>query len=300
MKPSVKLMSILVVLLILSTHSVSGQKFEPRKREPEPDTTLTSKIMGKDYQLYISFPNGYSSNDTVPYPVLYVLDGRLAFPLFNSIREIREPGKELEDVIIVCIDCGLDFNSWFVNRFYDYTPSSDTTVQRNFEKHLRLPEGAVQAGGAEKFLECITTEIIPYIDKHYKTNNDRGITGHSLGGLFAAYCMLHSEGVFNRYGINSPSLWWNNSELQTQAESLFTETNPLPIPPTSIFISVGAQEGPTMVPIIEKFSALLGSRADHKLVITSHIFEDETHSSVVPASCSRTLSVLYKRQSLEP
>ena len=290
-------MSVLVVLLILSTHSVSGQKFEARKREPEPDTTLTSKIMGKDYQLYISLPNGYSSNDTVPFPVLYVLDGRLAFPLFNTIREIR--ARELEDVIIVCINCGLDYNSWFVNRFYDYTPSSDTSVQRSYEKQLKLPEGAIQAGGAEKFLECITTEIIPYIDNHYKTNNDRGITGSSLGGLFAAYCLLHSKGVFNRYGINSPSLWWNNCELQTQGESLFTETTPLPKPPTSIFISVGAQEGPTMVPIIEKFSALLGSRADHKLAITSQIFEDETHLSVVPASYNRSLSALYKRQSVQ-
>jgi predicted alpha/beta superfamily hydrolase len=52
------------------------------------------------------------------------------------------------------------------------------------------------------------TEIVPFVDKNYKTNSDRGIFGHSFGGLFAAYCLVNSDGYFTRFGISSPAPWW--------------------------------------------------------------------------------------------
>jgi hypothetical protein len=39
------------------------------------------------------------------------------------------------------------------------------------------------------------TEIIPFIDKSYKTNSDRGIAGHSLGGLFTACIARNGMGT---------------------------------------------------------------------------------------------------------
>jgi predicted alpha/beta superfamily hydrolase len=93
-------------------------------------------------------------------------------------------GGELEQVIIVGIGSGLDGASWYVNRTYDYTTSKDTASDRKDEKELGFPDGTLQSGGAEKFLQCMTKEIIPYVEAHYKTNRDRGIAGHSLGGLF--------------------------------------------------------------------------------------------------------------------
>jgi predicted alpha/beta superfamily hydrolase len=59
------------------------------------------------------------------------------------------------------------------------------------------------------------TEIVPFVDKNYKTNSDRGIFGH-LWGLFAAYCLVNSDGYFTRFGISSPALWWDNEKLLKQ------------------------------------------------------------------------------------
>lgn len=207
MKYSIVRNFLLTILLFISSTSLFGQKLEPKKRILEPDTTINSKIMGKDYQLYISFPSGYSTKDTVNYPVLYVLDGSIFFPLFKSAREAMDLGNELEKVIIVGIGSGSDFASWSINRRYDYTTSADTINDRKEEKKFGAPKGALQSGGAENFLKCITTEILPYVETHYKTTNDRGITGHSLGGLFTAWCFINTKGVFTRFGINSPSLW---------------------------------------------------------------------------------------------
>jgi uncharacterized protein len=286
--------SILVtVLFIVSTTSLFGQKFEPKKRLLDPDTTISSKIMGRDYELYISFPRNYSTKDTVKYPVLYVLDGRHTFPIVKSARETMDWAGELERVIIVAIGSGLDQASWHVNRMYDYTTSKDTATDRSGEKRMGVPKGTIQSGGAEKFLQCITTEIIPYIDAHYKTTKDRGITGHSLGGLFTAYCFLNSKGIFTRFGLNSPSLWWNNSELMNQAESQFSKNETWGIPATKVFVSVGQKEGPQMVPLMIKFSTMLEAKSYKNVSLTWNIFQEETHLSVLPDCLSRTLTVLY-------
>ncbi len=46
---------LITLLLFTSGTSLFGQKLEPRKRPLKPDITISSKIMGKDYQLYLSF-----------------------------------------------------------------------------------------------------------------------------------------------------------------------------------------------------------------------------------------------------
>lgn len=296
MKNSRAINFILVVLFSINVPSLFGQNFEPKKRVVEPDTTISSKIMRKDYQLYISFPRGYSTKDKVKYPVLYVLDGLPRFPVFNAARQAMDFGDELEKVIIVGIGSGFDQSSFLINRTHDYTSSKDTMFDRHNEKQFGIPRGSMQSGGAEKFLQCITTEIIPFIDKYCKTTSDRGITGHSLGGLFAVYCLLNTKGIFNRFGINSPLLTWNNQELLNQAELLLSKNETWAMSPTSVFISVGQEEEASMVSAIVKFSKLLKARAYKNASLTSHVFEGETHLSVIPANSSRTLSVLYGRK----
>ncbi|PZR08540.1 MAG: hypothetical protein DI539_22645 [Flavobacterium psychrophilum] len=295
---------LLPVLLLVSSTILFGQKLTPKKRQLEPDTTIHSKVMGKEYQLYISFPKNYSTKDTVKYPVLYVLDGLYSFPAFKSIRESLDIDKELEDVIIVGIGCGLDFVSWGINRTNDYTPSQDTAWNRQYEKDAAKQynldynsvKGKIHSGEARKFLQCITTEIIPYIETHYNTTTDRGISGFSLGGLFTAWCFLNTKGIFKKFGINSPSLWWNNNEVIVQAESLSNKNETLNIPPTKVFISVGEKETPVMISGMEKFSELLESKAYKNVSVAKQKLVGETHSSAMRTSLKRSISVLYGKQ----
>jgi len=283
---------------VISSTSLFGQKFEPKKRVIEPDHTIESKVMDKNFELYISFPGAYSAKDTINYPVLYVLDGEIAFPLFNSARKLMDLGSEIEDVIIVGIGSGINFPSNIINRTYNLTPSQDTIYDRGFDKAFGFPKGTIQSGGATKFLECLTTEIIPFIDKHYNTSTDRGIAGLSLGGLFASHCFLNSKGVFNRYGIGSPSLWWNNEKLLKQGYLQFIENKTWDIQPTKVFVSVGGLEGSDMIPTMTKFSTSLKSAAYKNINLTWKIFEDETHLSVSSAFIGRMLSVLYGKDQL--
>jgi uncharacterized protein len=292
-------LTLLVAFIFAASTSLNGQKFDAKIRKTEPDHTISSKIMGKDYQLFISLPRSYDAKGTAKYPVLYVLDGEMFFPLFKSARELMDFGNELEDIIIVGISSGTDFSSWFINRTYDFTPSVDTADNRRTEINMGFKEESLSSGGASKFLQCIQTELIPYIDEHYHTTPDRGLTGHSLGGLFSAYCFLNSNGYFTRFGINSPSINFNHNDLLNQAESFFKQHETWEIPPTKVFISAGEKEGPDFVPDqMMRFTSLLESKSYKNIRLQSYIFPGETHFSVMPANMSKTLSVLYgkKRQ----
>ena len=281
MKP-LKTFFLIISILFSFSGNLFGQKLEPKKRILEVDHTISSKIMKRDYQLYISFPASYSLKDTISYPVLYVLDGKPMFSIIDGTRVNLDFENKIEDVIIIGIGSGLDEQSWQVNRTFEYTPSQDSNVK-------------LQSGGAELFLECIKTEIIPFVDNHYKTNSDNGILGHSLGGLFVSYCFLNATDSFSRYGISSPSLMWKDNEILNQAELLFAKNISWDIPFTKMFISVGGEEEQEMVSGMIKFSTLLIDRNYKNLELSRNTFDNETHLSVISSMISRTLSFLYKK-----
>tara|TARA_B110000971_G_scaffold219443_1_gene260577 strand:+ start:530 stop:1423 length:894 start_codon:yes stop_codon:yes gene_type:complete len=288
----IKLILTSIIFLLFSTFAL-GQKLSPKERVIEPDHTITSKIMDKEYQLYISFPKSYSTKDANLYPVLYVLDGHFSYHLFKGVQKLLTTDKAIEEVIIVGIREGHDFNSWFINRAYDFTPSKDTVWERDREKSYNFPKGALTTGGAAEFLESIKTEIVPFIEKNYKTNNDRGITGWAFGGLFTAYSFINSDGYFTRFGINTSTLWWNNNEILNQAVLRFSNNKTWDIPPTKVFMSVGTLDESSMIPAMLKFSSHLKNRTYKNIDFESQIFDKETHASTLPTSLSRTLAVLY-------
>ena len=148
----------------------------------------------------------------------------------------------------------------------------------------------MKSGGAADFLKVIRTEIIPLIEKQYRINGDRGIAGHSFGGLFATYCLFSASDIFNRFGINSPSYWWNDKHMFKVEKSFAAQHQTLE---ARVFMSVGSLEGRSMTPVMTDFADSLKSRNYKGLKLTTHVFEDENHMSVVPAMISRTLRVLY-------
>ncbi len=275
----------------------------PINAQGAPPVTLTgtqqydlkSTVNGREYRLYVAPPVGYVKGDTTRHPVLYLLDGHFAFPAAVAAREYMGLFRELEDVIIVGIGEGdYNFTSWFIDRWRDYTPSADPATDSVSAKQYKLAAETVRSGGGRDFLQVLRNDLIPFIDTAYRTTGDRGLSGHSLGGLFTAYVLFTAPDLFQRYGINSPSLWWNDSEM-FKTESAFAAANKKL--PKRVLLTVGANEGASMVPPMAKFASVVGSRGYQGLVMDTVVFQGETHTSVGPAMMSRTLRVLYgKRQ----
>lgn len=251
---------------------------------------LKSKINGNTYHLFVSLPMHYSPLDTIRYPVLYLLDGNYFFPVAHAARTMLDFGNEIEQVIIVGIGYSWEYSiePWTFGRMTDYIPFKDIQIDTSSFWTSFVNGRPLSTGGGLAFLNILRNEIIPFIDKQYMTTYDRGIFGHSGGGLFAAYCLLTAPDLFQRFGIFSPSFWVKDGEMFAMEKSFSKHKNTLH---AKVFITVGSLEED--VTLMMSFADSLKRHNYEGLILTQHIFDDETHFSVWTASLSRSLRVLY-------
>ncbi len=79
-----------------------------------------------------------------------------------------------------------------------------TLRDRDFSP-TRIPGNPRISGGGPAFLDFLEHELIPFIDRTYRTNtSDRGLLGHSMGGLFALYALEQRPALFQRIVAASP------------------------------------------------------------------------------------------------
>ena len=79
-------------------------------------------------------------------------------------------------------------------------------------------------GGGKNFLNFIENELIPYIDKNYRTETSRTLAGHSLGGLLTLNSYMDKNSVFNAYISIDPSIWWNEEIMKNKVDSISSES----------------------------------------------------------------------------
>lgn len=73
------------------------------------------------------------------------------------------------------------------------------------------------SGQADRFLDFLEKELIPHIDRNYRTYPHRIIAGWSFGGLLATHALIHRPEIFDAYLAISPSLWWDEELLLAEA-----------------------------------------------------------------------------------
>jgi hypothetical protein len=152
--------------------------------------TLTSAKIGQRYELLVSLPAGYAKSGE-SYPVLYVLDG-WHFPLMAFIQENNVYSKRMRPIIIVNVSHGA--TDYMALRARDFTPT-------------RTPREA-NSGGAAAFLDFLEHELIPFVDRTWRTvPTDRGLLGHSYGGLFRS--MRWSSGLHCSSGLSRRAHHWS-------------------------------------------------------------------------------------------
>ena len=274
------------IILITSFLSSNAQWSKIPMRTDE--INLTSKLNQRTYKISVALPSSYNPENK--YPVYYILDGYYAFPIAKESMKTLKMGNLIKDFILVSIagDENNDYD-WLLNRWTDYTFTQNIKKDSTYSKMWNFSSPALVSGGGDVFYNIITKEIIPLIDSKYSTNNERGLSGHSLSGLYVANVLLKSDGIFTKFGINSPSLlFWDNDIMQ--AESKYASLNSSL--KADVFFSIAELEDG--LDNLLKFESLLKkyNGFNSKFVV----FKDETHNSVGPAMIDRTMRVLYSKK----
>lgn len=174
-----------------------------------------------DYRIFISLPKGYLESNQ-KYPTIYFLDSDQSFPLFHVTSHFLADRDLIENAIVVGIGYkdhdpnipdGYKYKSvtaYKLNRTRDYLPIK--TVINGGDP---LEPHHVNSGKANQFRDFIEHELIPTIEKKYRTSSERSIFGHSYGGLFAMWVLLTKKDMFDNYVMVSPSFWYEDNWIHS-------------------------------------------------------------------------------------
>jgi predicted alpha/beta superfamily hydrolase len=258
---------------------------------------LVSATVGESFQIDVALPAVAPPNGQ-PLPVVYVMDANSVFGIAAQTIRFLQQGDQVPSALLVGVGYRLggvqrSRASYGALRTRDFTPSVDLSWSALIaEAQQGQPDnhGIRRGGGAADFLTFLVEELRPFIAEHYDIDTrDQTLVGSSLGGAFCLYAMLARPGAFQRYVANSPALWWGDHELFQLEERLANTASDLS---AALFLSVGGQETDprwSMVDDMKHMAARLAARGYPSLSLTSHIFEGESHTSVIPAALSRGL-----------
>lgn len=300
-----------VVILFLDGCSAGDATPEAAAAEVQPEEPTAVTISSTDRHLLYSeeIDQTFEIDVAVPYtppagklPVVYVTDGGSMFPLVAISSRLLQLGVELPPMIIVGIGHKVDTPlETLALRTRDLTPTFDKSfVAEEAAGPMALPEG-LSPGGADAFLDFIEQQVKPMIRANYPASDDETLVGDSLGGLFTLHALFNRTDDYDRYLVGSPSIWWDNGTL-FEAEAAYADGHE--DLDADVFISVGAlEEGVNpefddsrMVSNTVEMAARLRAHNYPNLRLTEHVFEGETHLSVIPATMSRGLRALFAEE----
>jgi predicted alpha/beta superfamily hydrolase len=253
---------------------------EPALLEPKPDA-VESRVLQQKRQIEVYLPSESAKDPGGRYETLYVLDGDWNTRLVVQIVEFMRQVGVMPPVIVVSVPNFFDEHG--VNsRDHDFTP----TV---------APEQAT-SGGAADFLAFLETELLPYVDAHYPANHVHLVHGHSYGGLFLVYALLHEPGLFDGYVVLDPALRWDNHALDAALREQLPAT-----PTKGKAIYVAGREGPAFEDMgIASAKDIFESRAPHDLHWSIVAYPAESHDSLKLKATYDALRFMYRGYTSQP
>jgi predicted alpha/beta superfamily hydrolase len=233
--------------------------------------SIESKALNETRTYLVHKPGGYDFTDE-RYPVIVLLDGEANIQHVSATADFLANNGRAMKMLVVGIEN--------IDRQRDFTPpiTNPATSER--------PEGKV--GGAKRFLSFIAEELLPSIDRTYRTRPTRILIGHSFGGLFASYALLERPELFKAYISVSPSLWWDNQALADEALNFGSHKDVQ----AAVYVTMGS-EGGSMLGGTQKFVGALTSAGNGVDAVFTR-WPEESHGSVVMRSVYEGLKWLHE------
>lgn len=221
---------------------------------------LDSKVMGEARPIVVWTPPGCSAGGRAC-PVLYLTDAERQFAHTVTTVEFLARNGRMPPMIVVGI-----FNT---DRTRDLTPYRD--------KDDETDGPMASAGGADRFLQFLETELVPWVETRYRTEKFRAFAGHSFGGLFAMHALATRPGLFNALVAVSPSLPWRQGEPVKRIEAMLARQRTLK---GAVYVTLG-DEGQAMQAGFDRLRAVFDEHAGKALRWDLVKMQDEDHGSIV-------------------
>ena len=115
---------------------------------------IRSNVLSEERTLFVAKPAGYEVG-AERYPVLYLLDGETHFRFVSGVADFLAANDRIPEMLVVAGASG-----GFAKRRHDLTPPSAAEIDNRFTPG---------SGGADAFLSFVGDELIPFVEKKYRT-----------------------------------------------------------------------------------------------------------------------------------
>jgi len=185
MKDKFITLAILMVLLAVSVDASPASIDEASDGDPVSIGTfrqLHSDILGEERLLLVNLPKDYE-NSSQSYPVLFVLYGDQIRGYFAEAVHIvsRLSGEGSMPALIIVGVVNVD-------RYRDLSP-----VGRRGND-----------SGIEPFSRFVVEELMPFVEREYRTKNFRILMGPQAGAEFGLYTLAKRQGLFDAFILENP------------------------------------------------------------------------------------------------
>ncbi len=231
---------------------------------------------GRADQIYVALPASYGREPSRRYPVVYLCDGYWDFVLVYGFTGNLLYDRVVPEFILVGLGYQGESPDYERLRAHDYTP---------------VAEPGRDSGHAAEYLRRLEHDILPFVDRTYRTDPGyRVLGGSSLGGLFTLYAMFERPALFRAFIAPSPAVTWAASWLFGREAAFAKEHRGLT---ARLFMTGASAEDPAFLAGIRAFDAQLTQRRYEGLAYEFHTVEGERHAGTKAESYNRGLRYAF-------
>jgi hypothetical protein len=254
----------LVFTLLLSSFAIANEQGEHYE-------IIQSKNLNEERRILVTLPDDYASNTDKKYPVIYLLGSFGDLPMLNGLLARLQEQDAAPQTIVAVIEN--------TDRTRDLTP----TVNQD-------PRGPVgQGGGGDKYLDFIEMELIPHMNKTFRTHDFKIVLGSSIGGLLVIHALQSRPHLFQAHMAFSPAVWWGDRTTVKQTKAFISNTKKLD---TYLYMNIG-EEGGDMRVVYDDIHAFLQTTPPKGFHFVSDVFKSVPHGLTAPAGLFNAFHHLF-------
>lgn len=233
--------------------------------------TISSTVLKETRVINVYSPLGFAA-DTPALPVMYMPDGGVAedFMHVAGLVQVLTGNGSMRPFLLVGIEN--------TERRRDMTGPTTNDEDRKI---------APRVGGSAGFREFIRTELMPAVQKRYRTTDETALVGESLAGLFTVETFLRAPEMFDAYIAIDPSLWWNNTGLIAEGPALLRSSSAVR---RRLFVATSSE--PTIAADARRFVELVRASGGAAQVELKE-FPTEQHSTIYHPAALTAFRVLF-------
>ena len=259
-----KLLLIICVFVSVQQRAVGDPIHKSISMQFGNEITIKSRVLAEERSIIVHLPSGYAKSKK-NYPVLYLLDGKRH--LYHSViaTKLLHKAKKAPELIIVAIT------------------NKEGLRQRDLNTE------------SEKFTLFISSEVITYVNNHYRTTDSNTLFGHSLAGFYAVNLLANHSEFFENYIAASPPLQGDDVELYNK---IMAPTRTAEMSKKTLYLTLASEkeEGESVAKAMSNFVQLLDKDSARGFDWHYKFLEDETHITTSYLTFFYGISYVFKDQ----